>query len=104
MDLFDMVEHPEVNGLAEAKPFNWDEFVAGKPAVTHNGQIAYYGGHSEHPMCTHLYNAITTIADERGYFEGRWFNVIKYGKEVMFLVDERGYFEGRWFPFLVEMA
>ncbi|EBY3944497.1 hypothetical protein XK44_003654 [Salmonella enterica subsp. enterica] len=96
MDLFDMVEHPEVNGLAEAKPFNWDEFVAGKPAVTHNGQIAYYGGHSEHPMCTHLYNAITTITDE---------NVIKYGKEVMpFLVDERGYFEGKWFPFLVEMA
>ncbi|AIT13839.1 hypothetical protein PX414_004328 [Escherichia coli] len=96
MDLFDMVEHPEVNGLAEAKPFNWDEFVAGKPAVTHNGQIAYYGGHSEHPMCTHLYNAITTISDE---------NVIKYGKEVMpFLVDERGYFEGKWFPFLVEMA
>lgn len=95
MDLFDMVEHPEVNGLSEDKPFNWDEFVSGKPALTNTGQVSYYGGPCKHPLNTHRFLAVTTVPDHA---------VIKYGKEVInYLIDERGYWEGR-VPFLVKMA
>lgn len=95
MDLFDLVDNPQVGQTAEKKPFNWEEFKAGKPALSRTGQIAYFGGNSKHPMCTERFIAIMTVPDHA---------VIKYGKEVMpYIIDERGYFEGSA-PLLVEMA
>lgn len=96
MDLFDLVDNPQAGHSAEKKPFDWEEFKAGKPALSRDGQVAYFGGPCTHPMCTHRFIAIMTVPDHA---------VIKYGKDVMpYIIDERGWFEGTWGPLLVEMA
>lgn len=96
MDLFDLIDNPQVGQTAEHKPFDWEEFKAGKPALSRTGEIAYYGGPCTHPMCADKFIAIMTVPDHA---------IIKYGKETMpYVIDERGWFEGTWGPLLVEMA
>lgn len=96
MDLFDLVENPQIGQTAEKRPFNWEEFKAGKPALSRDGQIAYYGGEYTHPMSKDRFLAIMTVPDHA---------IIKYGKEVMpYVIDNRGWFEGTFGPLLVEMA
>lgn len=96
MDLFDLVDNPQAGQSAEKKPFNWEEFKAGKPAISRSGEIAYFGGEYIHPMASkYRFIAIMTVPDHA---------VIKYGKETMpYVIDNRGYFEGMA-PMLVEMA
>lgn len=97
MDLFDLVDNPQAGQSAEKKPFSWEEFKAGKPAISRNGEIAYYGGEYTHPMASKdRFIAIMTVPDHA---------MIKYGnKETMpYVIDNRGYFEGMA-RMLVEMA
>ncbi|MEZ0535349.1 hypothetical protein [Enterobacter sp. KB-221C9] len=95
MDLFEQLDKPEINSMAEERPFDWEAFKAGEPALTFTGEVAYYGGPCTHPMCLERFIAIVTVPDHA---------IIKYGKEVMpYIINEEGLFEGRS-PFLVKMA
>lgn len=96
MDLFDLVDNPQAGQTAESKPFDWELFKAGKPALSKTGEIAYYGGPCKHPRNKHLFTAIMTVPDHA---------IIKYGKKTMpYMIDEHGHFEGGPGILLVEMA
>ena len=104
MDLFDLMDTPDVETKADTREFNWAAFVSGKPALTRHGEVAYYAGLATgHPSYDgmNLHKAMCTVPEHAICKLG--------GKDVLpYLVTEAGEFGGglsgpNRAKFLVEM-